>query len=57
MDFIYQLDGVTQVQGESLHVQFKNEQGTYDYAPPAMRISGKVTLRRDDLRRRVRVPA
>jgi 5-methyltetrahydropteroyltriglutamate--homocysteine methyltransferase len=44
MDFIYQLDGITQVQGESLHVQFKNEQGTYDYAPPAMRVSGKVGL-------------
>ncbi|MDE3129750.1 MAG: 5-methyltetrahydropteroyltriglutamate--homocysteine S-methyltransferase [Acidobacteriota bacterium] len=44
MDFIYQLDGITQVQGESLHVQFKNEQGTYDYAPPAMRIAGRVGL-------------
>jgi 5-methyltetrahydropteroyltriglutamate--homocysteine methyltransferase len=44
MDFIYQLQGVTQVQGESLHVQFKNESGTYDYAPPAMRVSGKVAL-------------
>ncbi len=44
MDFIYQLDGISQVQGESLHVQFKNEQGTYDYAPPAMRVAGKVGL-------------
>jgi 5-methyltetrahydropteroyltriglutamate--homocysteine methyltransferase len=44
MDFIYQLAGITQVQGESLHVQFKNESGTYDYAPPAMRVSGKVGL-------------
>ncbi len=44
MDFIYQLEGITQVQGESLHVQFKNEQGTYDYAPPAMRVSGRVRL-------------
>jgi 5-methyltetrahydropteroyltriglutamate--homocysteine methyltransferase len=44
MDFIYQLEGVTQVQGESLHVQFKNDRGTYDYAPPAMRVSGKVGL-------------
>ena len=44
MDFIYQLDGVTQVEGESLHVQFKSERGTYDYAPPAMRVSGKVEL-------------
>jgi len=44
MDFIYQLQGVTQVEGESLHVQFKSEEGTYDYAPPAMRVSGKVGL-------------
>jgi 5-methyltetrahydropteroyltriglutamate--homocysteine methyltransferase len=44
MDFIYQLEGITQVQGESLHVQFHNEQGTYDYAPPAMRVAGKVEL-------------
>jgi 5-methyltetrahydropteroyltriglutamate--homocysteine methyltransferase len=44
MDFIYQLQGVTQVQGESMHVQFKNAQGTYDYAPPAMRVSSKIGL-------------
>jgi 5-methyltetrahydropteroyltriglutamate--homocysteine methyltransferase len=44
MDFIYQLQGISQVDGESLHVQFKNEQGSYDYAPPAMRVSGKVGL-------------
>src|SRR5215211_4506652 len=36
MDFIYQLGGVEQVEGESLHVQFRDEQGEYDYAPPAM---------------------
>jgi 5-methyltetrahydropteroyltriglutamate--homocysteine methyltransferase len=44
MDFIYSLDGVSQVEGESLHVQFHNEDGTYDYAPPAMRVDGKVGL-------------
>lgn len=44
MDFIYQLEGIRQVDGESLHVQFKNEQGSYDYAPPAMRVSGRVGL-------------
>jgi len=44
MDFIYQLGGVEQVEGESLHVQFRNEEGEYDYAPPAMRVTGKVTL-------------
>jgi methionine synthase II (cobalamin-independent) len=44
MDFIYSLGGITQVTGESLHVQFHNEEGTYDYAPPAMKVAGKVTL-------------
>src|SRR5262249_6821197 len=44
MDFIYSLGGITQVVGESLHVQFHNEEGTYDYAPPAMKVAGKVTL-------------
>jgi 5-methyltetrahydropteroyltriglutamate--homocysteine methyltransferase len=44
MDFIYSLGGVTQVEGESLHVHFRDEAGEYDYAPPAMQVSGKVTL-------------
>ncbi len=42
MDFIYSLEGVEQVAGEVLHVQFRNDEGEYDYAPPAMRVSGKV---------------
>jgi 5-methyltetrahydropteroyltriglutamate--homocysteine methyltransferase len=45
MDFIYSLAGVSQVQGESIHVQFRNEEGEYDYAPPAMRVDGRVGLR------------
>ena len=44
MDFIYQLGGVEQVEGESLHVQFHNEEGEYDYAPPAMQVADRVTL-------------
>src|ERR1700744_716853 len=44
MDFIYSLDGIEQVTGSSLHVQFRSEEGEYDYAPPAMRVSGKVGL-------------
>jgi 5-methyltetrahydropteroyltriglutamate--homocysteine methyltransferase len=44
MDFIYSLGGIEQVQGESLHVRFHDEQGEYDYAPPAMKVAGKVTL-------------
>jgi 5-methyltetrahydropteroyltriglutamate--homocysteine methyltransferase len=44
MDFIYALDGIEQVEGESIHVQFRSDDGEYDYAPPAMRVSGKVGL-------------
>jgi methionine synthase II (cobalamin-independent) len=44
MDFIYSLQGVEQVDGESIHVQFRSEEGEYDYAPPAMRVGGKVAL-------------
>ena len=44
MDFIYQLGGVKQVEGESLHVKFRNEEGEYDYAPPAMMVAERVTL-------------
>jgi methionine synthase II (cobalamin-independent) len=44
MDFIYSLQGVEQVAGESIHVQFRSEEGEYDYAPPAMRVGGRVGL-------------
>jgi 5-methyltetrahydropteroyltriglutamate--homocysteine methyltransferase len=44
MDFIYELGGVSQVKGESIHVQFRDEAGEYDYAPPAMKVDGKITL-------------
>jgi methionine synthase II (cobalamin-independent) len=44
MDFIYALDGIEQVDGDSIHVQFRSEDGEYDYAPPAMRVGGTVTL-------------
>jgi methionine synthase II (cobalamin-independent) len=44
MDFIYSLGGIRQVEGESLHVHFRDESGEYDYAPPAMRVAGKVKL-------------
>jgi methionine synthase II (cobalamin-independent) len=45
MDFIYSLGGVSQVEGESIHVAFRDEQGEYDYAPPAMCVDGKVELK------------
>jgi methionine synthase II (cobalamin-independent) len=44
MDFIYSLEGVSQVEGQSLHVHFRDEQGEYDYAPPAMCVDGKIGL-------------
>jgi 5-methyltetrahydropteroyltriglutamate--homocysteine methyltransferase len=46
MDFIYSLGGIEQVEGETIHVQFRSAEGEYDYAPPAMRVSGTVTLPR-----------
>jgi 5-methyltetrahydropteroyltriglutamate--homocysteine methyltransferase len=45
MDFIYSLGGVSQVEGESIHVAFRDEQGEYDYAPPAMHVDGKIQLK------------
>jgi 5-methyltetrahydropteroyltriglutamate--homocysteine methyltransferase len=45
MDFIYQLGGVTQSVGEVLHVQFRSEEGEFDYAPPAMKVAERVALR------------
>ncbi|HET6551410.1 MAG TPA: 5-methyltetrahydropteroyltriglutamate--homocysteine S-methyltransferase [Solirubrobacter sp.] len=44
MDFIYSLGGITQVEGETIHVHFRSDDGEYDYAPPAMRVADKVTL-------------
>ena len=40
MDFIYQLQGVAQVAGESLHVQFKNETGSTTMRLPPCRSTG-----------------
>jgi len=44
MDFIMSLGGIRQGDGESLHVRFRNEQGEYEYVPPAMLVSEPVTL-------------
>jgi 5-methyltetrahydropteroyltriglutamate--homocysteine methyltransferase len=43
MDFIYQLGGIHQAD-ERLKVQFRNEHGTIEFAPAALRIDGKVQL-------------
>src|SRR5215210_6335263 len=44
MDFIYQLDGVSKVMDESLRVQFRNEQGTIEFAPPSLRVDDRIGL-------------
>jgi 5-methyltetrahydropteroyltriglutamate--homocysteine methyltransferase len=44
MDFIYSLDGVSKVMDETLHVQFRNEQGTIEFAPPSLHVDGRIGL-------------
>ncbi len=44
MDFIYQLDGVSKVMDETLHVQFRNEQGTMEFAPPSLHVDERIGL-------------
>jgi 5-methyltetrahydropteroyltriglutamate--homocysteine methyltransferase len=43
MDFIYQLGGVAEAP-EHLHVQFRNAEGTLEYAPAALHIADRVKL-------------
>jgi 5-methyltetrahydropteroyltriglutamate--homocysteine methyltransferase len=44
MDFIYALGGVDQVEGESIHVQFRDGEREYDYNPPAMHVAAPISL-------------
>src|ERR671928_923218 len=44
MDFIYQLDGVSKVTDETLHVRFRNERGTIEFAPPSLHVDGRIGL-------------
>jgi 5-methyltetrahydropteroyltriglutamate--homocysteine methyltransferase len=44
MDFIYSLDGVSKVIDETLHVQFRNERGTIEFAPPSLHVDGRIGL-------------
>jgi 5-methyltetrahydropteroyltriglutamate--homocysteine methyltransferase len=41
MDFIYQLDGVSKAPGD-LKVEFRNERGTIEFTPAALRIDGRL---------------
>ncbi len=44
MDFILQLGGISQTAGEGPVVHFHDEANSYEYAPPAMSVSERVTL-------------
>ncbi len=43
MDFIYQLGGITR-SDENMHVEFRNEDGTFDFSPAALKVSGEIRL-------------
>jgi 5-methyltetrahydropteroyltriglutamate--homocysteine methyltransferase len=43
MDFIYQLGGIEQLEGD-IEVQFRNADGTVDFKPAAIAVTGKVGL-------------
>jgi len=44
MDFIYQLGGISKVTDESLRVEFRNERGTIEFAPPSLHVDGRIRL-------------
>ena len=44
MDFIYGLGGITRVDDTSLRVEFVNERGTTEFAPPSIRVDGPIRL-------------
>ena len=44
MDFIYQLGGITKVTDQSLKVQFHNERGDIEFAPPSLHVDAPIGL-------------
>ena len=44
MDFIYQLDGISKVMDETLHVRFRNERGAIEFAPPSLHVDDRIGL-------------
>ncbi|MEA2154058.1 MAG: 5-methyltetrahydropteroyltriglutamate--homocysteine methyltransferase [Solirubrobacteraceae bacterium] len=44
MDFIYALDGISKVVDDTLHVQFRNAEGTLEFAPPSLHVGERVGL-------------
>ena len=45
MDFLYQVGGITKVQ-DNLTVQFHNEKGDIEFTPAALRVSGRLELKK-----------
>jgi 5-methyltetrahydropteroyltriglutamate--homocysteine methyltransferase len=41
MDFIYSLDGISKAE-DDMHVEFRNEEGTIDFHPAALKVDGKL---------------
>jgi 5-methyltetrahydropteroyltriglutamate--homocysteine methyltransferase len=41
MDFIYSLDGITKAE-DDMHIEFRNEEGTIDFHPAALKVDGKL---------------
>jgi 5-methyltetrahydropteroyltriglutamate--homocysteine methyltransferase len=46
MDFLYQLGGATKIQDDTLKVQFHNEKGDIEFTPAALRVTGKLQLKK-----------
>ncbi len=44
MDFIYQLGGIEQVNDDTIRVDFRNKDKSYQYAPPSAHVTSRVTL-------------
>jgi len=44
MDFIYQLDGISKVVDDTLHVQFRNAEETIEFAPPSLHVGDRIGL-------------
>jgi 5-methyltetrahydropteroyltriglutamate--homocysteine methyltransferase len=42
MDFIFALDGISKVVDDTLHVQFRNEAGTIEFAPPSLHVDAPI---------------
>ena len=44
MDFIYAIDGISEVSGEDIVVHFRNADGTIDFTPAGLRVDGPLSI-------------